>query len=108
MADSAPVQQAKQEIKDLADRDADSVDSDVRYMAYGARLRTALRAGHRYIAYVRIYSLRVCARADSGSPRPVMSVKRFDQLYLPHWSRLRTGSHGCISSGEFPPLFSYQ
>ncbi|KAH9943137.1 mitochondrial 18kDa protein, partial [Epithele typhae] len=29
----------------------DSTDSDLRYMAYGARLRTALRAGHRYIAY---------------------------------------------------------
>nr|VWP02612.1 3-isopropylmalate dehydrogenase (3-IPM-DH) (IMDH) (EC (Beta-IPM dehydrogenase) [Ganoderma boninense] len=35
----------------LADRDADSTDSDLRYMAYGARLRTALRAGQRYIAY---------------------------------------------------------
>lgn len=47
MADSAPVK----EINALADKDADSVDSDVRYMAYGARLRTALRAGQRYIAY---------------------------------------------------------
>lgn len=50
---TAPVAKAKEEIKTLADKDADSVDSDVRYMAYGARLRTALRAGHRYIAYVR-------------------------------------------------------
>lgn len=50
---SEPVQQAKQELNTLADKDADSVDSDVRYMAYGARLRTALRAGSRYIAYVR-------------------------------------------------------
>jgi len=44
-------QKAKDELNTLADRNADSTDSDVRYMAYGARLRTALRAGHRYIAY---------------------------------------------------------
>ncbi|KAI0047313.1 hypothetical protein FA95DRAFT_1559276 [Auriscalpium vulgare] len=36
---------------DLADKNVDSTDSDIRYMAYGARLRTALRAGHRYLAY---------------------------------------------------------
>lgn len=41
----------------LADRDVDSTDSELRYMAYGARLRTALRAGHRYIAYVRLQGL---------------------------------------------------
>ncbi|KAI1788990.1 mitochondrial 18 KDa protein-domain-containing protein [Ganoderma leucocontextum] len=35
----------------LADKDVDSTDSELRYMAYGARLRTALRAGQRYIAY---------------------------------------------------------
>lgn len=35
----------------LADQNTDSVDSDVRYMAYGSRLRTALRASTRYIAY---------------------------------------------------------
>ncbi|KAI0921453.1 hypothetical protein AcW1_004579 [Taiwanofungus camphoratus] len=47
-----PVQQiAKDEIDTLADRNADSTNSELRYMAYGARLRTALRAGHRYIAY---------------------------------------------------------
>jgi hypothetical protein len=37
----------------LADQDADSTDSEIRYLAYGARLRTALRAGSRYVAYVR-------------------------------------------------------
>ncbi|KAF8076098.1 mitochondrial 18 KDa protein-domain-containing protein [Lyophyllum atratum] len=42
---------AKVTVDDLADKDADSTDSDVRYLAYGARLRTALRAGSRYIAY---------------------------------------------------------
>lgn len=44
---------AEETVKELADSNADSVDSDIRYMAYGARLRTALRAGSRYIAYVR-------------------------------------------------------
>jgi len=42
---------AKITVDDLADKDADSTESDVRYLAYGARLRTALRAGSRYIAY---------------------------------------------------------
>lgn len=55
MTQNSTVTQAKEDVKQelntLADKDVDSVDSDVRYMAYGARLRTALRAGHRYIAY---------------------------------------------------------
>ncbi|OJT10536.1 hypothetical protein TRAPUB_12974 [Trametes pubescens] len=37
--------QAEQKLDDLADHNVDSTDSDLRYMAYGARLRTALRAG---------------------------------------------------------------
>lgn len=45
-------QQAQDGIKSLADNDVDSVDSNLRYIAYGARLRTALRASSRYIAYV--------------------------------------------------------
>jgi len=44
-------EKAKDELDTLADRNVDSTDSDIRYMAYGARLRTALRAGQRYIAY---------------------------------------------------------
>ncbi|KAL1741088.1 mitochondrial 18 KDa protein-domain-containing protein [Schizophyllum fasciatum] len=43
--------EAKAEVDDLVKQDADSTDSQVRYLAYGARLRTALRAGQRYIAY---------------------------------------------------------
>ncbi|KAJ6599354.1 mitochondrial 18 KDa protein-domain-containing protein [Mycena vulgaris] len=39
------------EVTALADEDADTTDSQLRYAAYGARLRTALRAGSRYIAY---------------------------------------------------------
>ncbi|KAK2466454.1 hypothetical protein APHAL10511_002096 [Amanita phalloides] len=35
----------------LADENVDSTDSSLRYLAYGARLRTALRAGQRYLAY---------------------------------------------------------
>ena len=46
-------EKAQDEISSLADRNVDSTDTDLRYMAYGARLRTALRAGTRYIAYVR-------------------------------------------------------
>ena len=45
-------QQAEDEINSLVEKDVDSVDSSIRYAAYGARLRTALRAGSRYIAYV--------------------------------------------------------
>lgn len=43
---------AEKRVEQLAEQDVDSVDSELRYMAYGARLRTALRAGTRYIAYV--------------------------------------------------------
>lgn len=46
------VQAAVDKIDDFSDRDADTTDSDLRYMAYGARLRTALRAASRYVAYV--------------------------------------------------------
>ncbi|KAG6903332.1 hypothetical protein C0995_013085 [Termitomyces sp. Mi166 len=42
---------AKDTVKKLADKDASTTNSDVRYLAYGARLRTALRAATRYIAY---------------------------------------------------------
>jgi fission process protein 1 len=46
------VEAAQGKVKELSDRNADSTDSDIRYLAYGARLRTALRATTRYIAYV--------------------------------------------------------
>lgn len=49
--------QAKGELDALADADADTTDSNARYLGYAARLRTALRTAHRYIAYVRIRSL---------------------------------------------------
>jgi mitochondrial fission process protein 1 len=45
---------AKSTADKLADDNVDSTDTDLRYAAYGARLRTALRAGHRYLAYVRL------------------------------------------------------
>ncbi|KAF9247118.1 mitochondrial 18 KDa protein-domain-containing protein [Melanogaster broomeanus] len=48
---SGTVDKATQEITHLADKNIDSTDSDIRYLAYGARLRTALRASSRYIAY---------------------------------------------------------
>ncbi|GAB1520102.1 hypothetical protein RhiTH_003175 [Rhizoctonia solani] len=43
--------EAAQEVNQLADQDVDTVDTNARYFAYGARLRTALRASTRYIAY---------------------------------------------------------
>lgn len=53
---STTPQQVAEQVQDkadqLADNNATSTDSDVRYMAYGARLRTALRAAQRYLAYV--------------------------------------------------------
>jgi len=43
----------KDKVDVLADKDVGSVDSDVRYIAYGSCSRTAIRASTRYIAYVR-------------------------------------------------------
>ncbi|KAG2370098.1 mitochondrial 18 KDa protein-domain-containing protein [Suillus spraguei] len=48
---SRMTEKAQDEISSLADKNVDSTDSDLRYMAYAARLRTAVRAGSRYIAY---------------------------------------------------------
>jgi fission process protein 1 len=47
------MQSAKKTADKLADKDVDSTDTELRYAAYGARLRTALRASQRYLAYVR-------------------------------------------------------
>ncbi|KAL0949873.1 hypothetical protein HGRIS_009906 [Hohenbuehelia grisea] len=44
-------QAAQAEVDQLADNNVDSIESDVRYAAYATRLRTALRAGSRYVAY---------------------------------------------------------
>ncbi|KAK0190762.1 mitochondrial 18 KDa protein-domain-containing protein [Armillaria mellea] len=41
----------EEEVNHLTKDNVDSTDSDIRYLAYGARLRTALRASTRYIAY---------------------------------------------------------
>jgi fission process protein 1 len=48
----AGLQATKSKADDLADKNVDSTDTELRYAAYGARLRTALRASHRYLAYV--------------------------------------------------------
>ncbi|KAG8936501.1 hypothetical protein FRC02_001467 [Tulasnella sp. 418] len=45
------VSEAIQDVQQAADQDVDSVDTNVRYMAYGSRLRTAIRASSRYVAY---------------------------------------------------------
>jgi len=47
-------------LDELAERNADTTESDIRYLAYGARLRTALHASSRYVAYVSAtFSLRL-------------------------------------------------
>ncbi|KAG9101078.1 hypothetical protein FS749_010484 [Ceratobasidium sp. UAMH 11750] len=43
--------EATAEVNKLADQNVDTVDTNARYAAYGARLRTALRASTRYVAY---------------------------------------------------------
>ena len=88
---------AKEEINTLADKDADSTDDNIRYMAYGARLRTALRAGHRYIAYVRLPlpSLRQLL-GDKSYFRLVISVKLSGQSFPPPLSPRPMESLGCI------------
>ncbi|KIJ70485.1 hypothetical protein HYDPIDRAFT_105223 [Hydnomerulius pinastri MD-312] len=48
---SSITDKASEELTYLADKNVDSTDSATRYMAYGARLRTALRASSRYVAY---------------------------------------------------------
>ncbi|KAJ7068011.1 mitochondrial 18 KDa protein-domain-containing protein [Mycena amicta] len=48
---SSITETVEQTADDLAQQNADSTDSQIRYAAYGARLRTALRASSRYIAY---------------------------------------------------------
>lgn len=51
------VKAAQEKVEELAERDADTTSSDIRYLAYGARLRTALRATTRYFAYVGAISI---------------------------------------------------
>ena len=45
--ESTVIQEAEAEIRELADENVDTVDTNARYAAYGARLRTALRATSR-------------------------------------------------------------
>ncbi|KAI5122156.1 hypothetical protein M0805_007055 [Coniferiporia weirii] len=71
--------QAKDELNTLADRNADSTDSDVRYLGYFSRLRTALRTAHRYVAYT----------SDIGEAfRPVVSPWIITAAYGVSWAYL--------------------
>jgi hypothetical protein len=75
---SRMTEKAQDEISSLADRNVDSTDSDLRYMAYAARLRTAVRAGSRYIAYVRFLALLgLLLFVVKTDHRPVMSERHF-------------------------------
>ncbi|KZT27012.1 hypothetical protein NEOLEDRAFT_1061688 [Neolentinus lepideus HHB14362 ss-1] len=60
----------------LADKNVDSTDSNIRYLAYGARLRTALFAGQRYLAYT----------SDVGEAfRPVVNPRIVTAAYGISW-----------------------
>lgn len=54
MSTTQAVSVVQDKVDSLVEKDATSTDSDVRYMAYAARLRTALRASSRYVAYVQL------------------------------------------------------
>lgn len=71
------VQEAEAELQELADENVDSVDTNARYAAYGARLRTALRATTRYFAYT----------SDVGEAfRPVVSPRVVQACYGISWA----------------------
>jgi hypothetical protein len=53
MDDMPLVSSSIEKADQLAVEGADSTNSNIRYAAYASRLQTAVRAGHRYIAYVR-------------------------------------------------------
>ena len=95
-------QQVKGEIDTLVKKDVDSVDSSVRYAAYGARLRTALRASSRYIAYVsgrRRFFFRTFARWSSHV-RPATLGKRSVQSCPPGSSPPHTAFPGSTWPGK--------
>ncbi|EJD00898.1 uncharacterized protein FOMMEDRAFT_21364 [Fomitiporia mediterranea MF3/22] len=71
--------QAAEELTSLADQDADSTNSEARYLGYAARLRTALRAAHRYVAYT----------SDVGEAfRPVVNPLVVRMAYGVSWAYL--------------------
>jgi hypothetical protein len=76
MSPSEPsiVSQAQQSLDELAAKDVKTTDSEVRYMAYGSRLQTALRASHRYLAYVIVF-LCFLQAPTKLPPRRATSVK---------------------------------
>ena len=76
-------------IDHLADKDAVSTDSEVRYLAYGARLRTALRAGSRYVAYV-CFAFHI--RAVTFTTRQTSDVGEAFRPVVPPW--IVTASYG--------------
>ena len=96
------LQAAQDKVENLAERDADSTESEIRYLAYGARLRTALRASTRYIAYVRSFhpfSLFLLPIPSQGL-RLVTSAKRLDLSFLHGLSQQHMEFRGYISAGR--------
>ncbi|KAF8529263.1 mitochondrial 18 KDa protein-domain-containing protein [Hysterangium stoloniferum] len=76
MSTETITQAAQRKVDALAEGDVDSKDTDVRYMAYASRLRTALRASTRYIAYT----------SDIGEAfRPVVNPRIVTAAYGISW-----------------------
>lgn len=82
----------------LASENVDSTDSSVRYLAYGARLRTALRAGQRYIAYV-CFSRNALTMTSINYHRAATSAKPFVPLYLLYSLLQHMACPGCTFAG---------
>lgn len=111
-------EKAQDQLDTLADSRADSTDSEIRYLAYGARLRTALRAGTRYVAYVSttIACISICwnecslfhylQTSDVGEAfRPVVSPYIVTAAYGISWLYLagcvQWLAHSCIIQPDF-------
>jgi mitochondrial fission process protein 1 len=71
---------AMETIDNLAENNVDSTDTSARYMAYGARLRTALRSAHRYLAYVCVSAPLATYLHQPLTLRPVTLANLFVQL----------------------------
>jgi hypothetical protein len=86
-------------VDELAEKDVNTVDSDIRYMAYAARLRTAIRASTRYVAYVSFLPLSFDYKFDPFHLRPATLERLFGLLFPPGLSLPLMAYLGCILLG---------
>ncbi|KAI9474885.1 mitochondrial 18 KDa protein-domain-containing protein [Zychaea mexicana] len=79
MAGEEPQQHHESLTEQIEHGDIDSIDTNARYLAYGARLRTALTASSRYLAYT----------SDVGEAfRPIVSPLVVKAAYGISWAYL--------------------